>query len=167
MTRNQLTDNYGACCWQAAFQHSSTVVTQCHGIVMLLCIVGELFCLCHSTRVYCLMQPQCLSTAHCIREWRERIKNWYQHIFLKPPCHGLGWRELWVLQTSLLPKSLPDNEIAWCEKCASLVWGRVFGAWPLRSMTDWAVFLLTAEFANGGIRISWCVVGESTRFSVI
>ena len=74
-------------------------------------------------------------------------KNWYQHIVLKPPYHGLRWRELWVLRMSLLPYRCLIVGPFEVEKCASLVGSRVSGVWPPRSMTDWAM-LTVSQFAN-------------------
>ena len=64
----------------------------------------------------------------CVRTWRKKLKNWYKDAVFKPPSHGLRWRGLWVLQTTLLPNCcLTDGPFDVKKKSASFVGGRISG----------------------------------------
>ena len=87
------------------FQHYSTVRTD---IVSVSALAWCCACLAsHSAfateHLYIARPDTKHEVSTCVRNWKERLKNWNQHTVLKPPSHSLRWRELWVLQMNLSP----------------------------------------------------------------
>ena len=94
---------------------------------MPLCIVNSRRDILHLqlTLVHCLVQPQKMRSIHASRT---DGRDWYKVIVLQPPSHGLRWRELWVLQMTLLPNfCLTVGLLTVKRASASFAGGRVPG----------------------------------------